>query len=115
MNKAADGSTLLTIEIHGNQKIYEQLRADEVSEWSWTLYPPNFYLREYPIPGNIKSKEIAIKLKSADAARFDVALYLMEHNEVSEVSLKVAERHLEVSGQVDLMGERKPFRIKWKK
>src|SRR5262249_32108381 len=108
-------TTLLTVELHGNQKIYEQLRADNDSEWAWTLYPPNFYLREYPISGATKGKEIAIKLKPDDAARFDAALYMMEHNEVSAVSLKVGERHLEVSGQVDLMGERRPFRIKWNK
>jgi protein tyrosine/serine phosphatase len=113
--KAADGRLLLTVEIQGSEKVYQDIKADENSEWSWTLYPPQFYLRGYPVPEKIKGKEHKIKLKPEDAANFDVALYLMEHNNVSGVTLLVGDDRIEVSGRVDLMGEPRKFRIKWVK
>jgi hypothetical protein len=106
---------LLTLEIHGNEKLYKELTADENSEWSWTLYPPHFYLRDYPVSEKTKGKVRQIKLKSEDAAHFDVALYLMEHNAVEDVTIKVDEHRLEVTGQVDLMGEPRDFRIRLEK
>ena len=115
LKKAADGRCLLTLEIQGNEKLYKDLTAAEDSEWSWTLYPPHFYLRDYPVPEKTKGKVRQIKLKPEDAAHFDVALYLMEHNTVEDVSIKVDEHHLEVTGQVDLMGEPRDFRIRWEK
>ena len=111
--KAADGQLLLTVEIAGNEKVYQDIKADEDSEWSWTLYPPQFYLRGYPVPEKSKGKERTIKLKPEDSANFDVALYFMEHNEVAGVTLVVGDDRIEISGRVDLMGEQRKFRIKW--
>jgi hypothetical protein len=54
-------------------------------------------------------------LKPEDADNFDVALYLMEHNDVDAVSIRLDDHRLEVSGKVDLMGERRDFRILWEK
>jgi hypothetical protein len=113
--KAADGRLLLTVDIQGNEKVYREITADESSEWSWTLYPPQFYLRGYPVPEKTQGKERTIKLKPADSTNFDVALYLMEHNEVAGVTLVVADDRVEISGRVDLMGKPSKFRIKWVK
>lgn len=113
--KASDSRLLLTIEVHGDPKVYKEVTADEDSEWSWTLYPPHFYLRDYPVSEKTKSKERQITLKPEDSDNFEVALYLMEHNDVEGVRIKVDDHRLEISGQVDLMGEPREFRIRWEK
>ena len=110
-----DGRFLLTVEVRGDEKLYMELTADEDSEWSWTLYPPHFYLRDYPVSGKSKGKVCEIRLKPEDSENFDVALYLMEHNEVEGVTIKVDDHRLEIAGQVDLMGEPRQFRISWEK
>jgi hypothetical protein len=107
------GHLLLTVDVHGSQEVYDRLKADEESEWSWTLYPPHFYLHGYPVPAPAKGQAITVKLKPADADKYDVALYLMEHNDVKNVTLRVAAGQIEVSGRVDLMGDRRDFRIRW--
>jgi hypothetical protein len=115
LKKGADGRLLLTIEVRGNEKLYKEVTADENSEWSWTLYPPYFYLRDYPVSEKPEGKERRMKLKPEDSDNFDVALYLMEHNDVQGVTIKVDETRLEVAGQVDLMGEPHEFRIRWER
>ena len=113
--KASDGRLLLTIEVRGNEKLYKEVTAAEDSEWSWTLEPPYFYLREYPVSEKAVAKQDRIRLKPEDSDNLDVALYLMEHNDVEGVTIKVDDHRLEISGQVDLMGEPREFRISWEK
>ena len=115
LKKASDGRLLLTIEVHGKEKLYKEVTADENSEWSWTLYPPYFYLRDYPVAEQTKGTERQLRLKPEDADNFDVALYLMEHNNVEGVTIKVNDHRIEISGHVDLMGEPREFRISWEK
>ena len=115
VRKAEDGRLLLTVEVRGNEKVYKGVTADQDSEWSWTLYPPYFYLRDYPVSQKTKGKRHQVRLKPEDADNFDVALYLMEHNDVDNVAIKFDDRRLEVSGHVDLMGEPREFRILWEK
>jgi hypothetical protein len=115
LKKGSDGCLLLTIEVHGNEKVYKEVTADEDSEWSWTLYPPYFYLHDYPVLEKAKGKEHEITLKPKDSDDFDVALYLMEHNGVEAVTIKVDDHCLEISGKVDLVGKPSEFRIYWEK
>src|SRR6266568_4663064 len=98
LTKAADGRLLLSVEIRGNEKVYHSISADEESEWSWTLYPPYFYLGGYTVPEQVRGNERTIKLKPEDYQLFDVALYLMEHNNVEGVTIKVSEIRIEISG-----------------
>ncbi len=115
LTKGLDGQSLLSVEIHGNQEIYDKVSAEEASEWFWTLYPPYFYLRGYPVAKTANDKERTIKLKPDVLAELDVALYLMEHNDVEDLVLKLGESRIELSGRVDLMGDTRDFRIKWEK
>jgi hypothetical protein len=115
LTKAADGRLLLTIEIRGNEKIYDDLSAADDSEWSWTLYPPYFYLRDYPVPETSDGNNVAIKLKAEDSDEFDLAIYLMEHFDVEGVAINVCGDRIEISGRVNLTDEPRPFSIKWTK
>src|SRR5262249_1870218 len=110
-----DGRLLLTVEIHGSQEAYDRITAAEESEWAWTLYPPHFYLRNYPVSAPAKGKAVTVQLAPEDVADYDVALYLMEHHDVDAVTIRVAGNRLEVTGRVDLMGEEQDFRIRWAK
>jgi hypothetical protein len=106
-----DGRLLLTVDIHGSQEVYDRIKDDP--EWSWTLYPPHFYLHAYPVSAAARAKTVTVKLKPEDLDDYDVAVYMMEHNNVEGVTLKVSESQVEVSGSVDLMGEPRDFHIHW--
>lgn len=111
LTKANDGRLFLAIEVRGNEKLYKEITADENSEWSWTLYPPYFYLRDYSISEKLNGSVCEIRMKPEDSDNFDVALYLMEHNTVTDVTIKFSDRRVEVAGRVDLMGEVREFQI----
>jgi len=115
LKKGTDGRLLLTVEIRGDEKVYQEITGDENSEWSWTLYPPEFYLRDFPVSNDATAKKLRIALKPEDSDKFDVALYLMEHNRVDGVTASVERHRLEVAGRVDLMGELRDFRIYWER
>jgi hypothetical protein len=110
-----DGRRLLTVEIHGSQEAYDRVKAAEEAAWAWTLYPPHFYLRNYPVPAPVKGKAVTVQPTPEDVAGYDVALYLMEHHDVDAVTIRMTGNRLEVSGRVDLMGEERDFRIRWAK
>jgi hypothetical protein len=111
------GRLFLSVEIHGDDAVSEKLGDDEKSGWEGILYGPYFYLRQYPVESTGKDKELTVKLKPGDVENFDVALYLMEHNLVKDVQVKILNEQIEVTGEADLAGFRKPwtrFRINWK-
>jgi hypothetical protein len=115
LTRGFDGRSLLTAEIHGDQEIYDKVSAGEASEWFWTLYPPYFYLFGYPVTETANDRESTIELKPEVLADLDVALYMMEHNDVEDVILKLGENRIELSGRVSLMGDIRDFRINWEK
>ncbi len=44
-------SDLLTLEINGNDDVFDELMKSENCEWSWALYPPRIYFRSVPYNG----------------------------------------------------------------
>jgi hypothetical protein len=115
LKPSPDGRLLLTVEIHGGQEAYDRITAAEGSEWAWTLYPPHFYLRSYPVSAPAKGRAVTVQLAPEDVEDYDVALYLMEHHDVDAVAIRATGNRLEVMGRVDLMGEERDFRIRWAK
>ena len=89
-----DGGLLLSVDVHGSQETYRRITAEEGSVWQWTLSPPQFYLRNYPVAAPAKGKPVKARLTADDAGNYDVALYLMEHNAVAAVRIEVAEDRL---------------------
>src|SRR5262249_20320568 len=99
-------------EVHGNPDAFERIREDEA--WAWALYPPNFYLRGYPVPAKARTGTAGVQLGPDDASNNDVALYMMEHNEVADVTSKISKgSRVEIAGRADLMGEPADFQITW--
>jgi hypothetical protein len=106
----------LDIEIHGSQQRFVEVTQAEESAWAWALYPPTFYVRAYPVSKRAAAGASEIRLTPADAEKYDVALYLMEHNPVEEVVIRlVGGTEILVAGKVNLLGEPADFRIAWKK
>jgi hypothetical protein len=117
VTKTADGQFFLTVEVNGNDTRRDELRDDEKSGWSTIPCSPLFYLRKYPVSAMPNDPGLTIKLKPADYDRFDVALYLGEHNHVTGVEITVSEQQIEISGRANLeaFGKHDNFRIRWLK
>ena len=104
---------LVTIEIRGDKDIFEKLSGDENSEWSWALYPPHFYIREFPGEKVAGSPKV---VAGGSADYYELAIYMMEHNDVSDLKIEIdPQKTLHVTGRVDVFGETHDFEIRWQK
>ena len=73
-------------------------------------------MRAYPIPKPKGGKPIDLRLQPGDTEKYDIALYMMEHNSVADVTIHlVADSAIVIAGRVELFGEPGEFRIEWKK
>ena len=69
--------------ITGNEEAFDELSDNDDSDWSFALYPPELYLRDVSFKLLDGKIEAAITEEIYDDC--DVALYLMEHNDVEGV------------------------------
>jgi hypothetical protein len=107
---------MITIELSGDQATFDALTADEDSEWSWTLYPPGFYLRSFPAQVDPATGVATARVQREDIDNYEFAIYLMEHNDIDDVTVKlIPDQSLEISGRVDLFGEVHDFTIHWQR
>lgn len=105
------GDAVIDAEIYGNKERYEKLTEDDASPWSWTLYPPHFYMRSYPAKSGLNAETFHATVSTDELDEYEVAIYLMEHNDVDEVQV-TADRHgLTAKGVVFLSGRPHPFSI----
>lgn len=107
------GLVTLDAEIYGDKQEYGRITADEDSPWSWTLYPPHFYLRKVPVEVNGRADAFAAKVTADDLDEYEVAIYLMEHNDVDTVSIEVDGGEFTANGTVFLSGKPLPFAIRF--
>lgn len=89
---------LVNLEITGNEDVFHELMEDDDSEWSWALCAPKIYFWGVPY----ESKGIVVDEDFLD--RYDVALYMMEHNDFTGM-LEITDKNIHIRGQVDMMGE----------
>lgn len=89
---------LLTLEINGNDDVFDELMEDDGCEWSWALYPPRIYFRSVPY----SSEKIVIDSDFLD--HYETALYMMEHNDFTGV-LEVTDSCIEIHGLVSIAGK----------
>ncbi|NND97015.1 MAG: hypothetical protein HKN47_06765 [Pirellulaceae bacterium] len=110
------GNPLLTIEIRGKQCVHDQISEDDASPWSWALYAPHFYLREFPAkPTTDKSQYLATATLD-DIDDYELAIYMMEHSDIDDVQISVQpNKSLDITGRVDLFGNEHTFAIRWQK
>jgi hypothetical protein len=106
------GRVVLDVEINGDQSAYEAVSTAEDSEWFWTLYPPRFYAYT-ELERTTEGHELTVQFSAAEIESAEMALYMMNHNHVTDVILMIHGNRLTVSGSVDLMGQPAAFRIDW--
>ena len=105
---------VLNAEVYGNPDCYDEICAEENSPWGWTLYPPHFYLRDFPAVMDVVTGGGKAKVVMDDLDEFEVAIYLIEHNDVDAVHVSMApSQSIEVTGQVYLSDHQHEFSIKW--
>ncbi len=106
-----DGQLWLSFEVFGEQATYDVILADEDSPWSWTLHPPRFS-GDFPATRD-GAGIVEARVTIDDLAEYEVALYLMNHNDVEVVVRLHPNGSAEAEGVADLMGDQSPFRIRW--
>lgn len=90
---------IVFLEIYGDDEIYEKLTAEDESMWGWTLNSPNFYFRGFKCSEN----EVEIELNDSILDYCDMALYMMEHNDITG-KFSIKDGIISVIGEVDIMG-----------
>ena len=106
-----DGQLWLSFDVYGDQGTYDLISADEDSPWSWTLYPPRFY-GDFPATRD-DTGVVEARISVDDLCEYEVALYLMNHNDVDVVVRQNPDGTAEANGVVDIFGKQTPFRIRW--
>jgi hypothetical protein len=110
------GDALIDAEVYGNENRYEEVTQDyDSSPWSWTLYPPHFYMRSYPAESDRSSGTFKATVSTADLDEYEVAIYLMEHNDVDGVKVTADRQTFKATGVVYLSGKPHPFSISFTK
>ena len=105
------GGFAIDIVVHGDPLQYAKLA--NATAWSWSLYPPTFYLRAFPVPN---SRDFAVHLDIEDYEEYDTALYMIEHNSIDAVVVEVSGgSKVHVSGKVELSGGKVDFTICWER
>ena len=112
---AKDGTAKIDADIYGDKKQYGIITEDEDSSWSWTLYPPHFYLHDFPAKiGRVEGKATA-KISIDDLDENEAAIYLIEHNDIDDVIVTIDDGGLTAKGIVFLSGRPNSFSIKFLK
>ena len=107
-----EGVVTIVAEIHGDEGEHQRVSDGESSPWFWTLYPPYFYLREFPVAVEGRGAFTA-RVTMEDLEDYDVAIYLMEHFDVDEVSIRVQGSLFTAEGIVLLSEKPLPFSIRF--
>lgn len=75
-----ENSIINNLTIVADEETFQKLSDDEDGEWFWVLYPPRLYFKE--IPFELKDDKIEIIITEEILDNCDVALYLMEHDDI---------------------------------
>jgi hypothetical protein len=110
------GDAVIDAEVYGDKKRYDKITEDyDTSPWSWTLYPPHFYLRSYPAKSGRNAGTFNATVSLDDLDEYEVAIYLMEHNDVDEMKVSADRNGFKATGVVFLSGKPHPFSISFTK
>lgn len=102
-----NGTVLLSAEICGAAESIEQLDVDH--PFGWLVFPPTFYVRDLE-SRSIDGVCLKAEFNRDDLDDIDSAMIMVEHRDVDEVKLHVAE-NLSISGKVPLSSGWEPFQI----
>lgn len=101
------GIASLSARICGAAESIEKLDVDH--PFGWLVFPPTFYVRYLEFK-SIDGVALNAKFNRDDLDDIDSAMIMVEHRDVDEVELHVAE-NLSISGKVLLSSGWKPFQI----
>jgi hypothetical protein len=83
------GEATIDADIYGDKARYEKITEDEDSPRSWTLYPPHFYMHSFPAKVSRVAGRFRAKITVDNLDEYEVAIYLIEHNDVDDVTVSV--------------------------
>ncbi len=109
------GKASIDAEIFGDKTQYDAVTSDEDSPWSCTLYPPKFYIHDFPANTRKLVGLANTKVVRADLDEHEVGLYLMEHNDIDDVTVSVSDSTFQAMGRVFLSGRPHSFSIHFTK
>lgn len=102
-------NAIVDLTISGDSSNFDRLCDEDDFEFGYGIDPPIFYARDIKLNNN---NEITIKRE--DKFDFDTAMYFMEHNDV-DITLKVDNKWILISGWTHINGSKYPIVIKMKK
>jgi len=109
------GTATIDADIYGDKSRYETITEDDDSPWSWTLYPPHFYIHGFPARLARTAGKASATIKAADLDEHEAAIYLIEHNDIDDVTITVDATTFRARGTVFLSGRPHAFSIKFTK
>jgi hypothetical protein len=105
--------TLLTVEFEGRQDEFDRILQEQNEQWGWASFPPSFYLRDFPIPMAGPTSVVTVHIARNAYRTYEVAIYLMEHNTVEATITITGGQRIEITGQIELLGQLTQFHINW--
>ena len=102
-------ASTFTLEIVGDEAIAANIGAADTHPFNWIIYPPKFYVRAAVFTSVGGTKTLDIDEDALD--EYDIALYLIEHNDVMGTLTISAEGQISVVGTTSINGKTMPLEI----
>ena len=116
LDQSTPDSPVITLELAGDESVFDPLDVDDDSEWSFALSPPGFNLREYPATIDPETGIVTAEVDNLEVEDYEFSILMIEHHLLDDVIVRFKpEEFIEIDGTVDLFGENQPFKIRWKK
>lgn len=108
-----DGNSLQFV-INGNTEIFEAVFNDEEAPWSWSLYPPTFYIRGLEIFNLKDSLCFDYEITEDDIDEYEIDFFMMEYCTVYPCKISFKNGVFKVFGEVhDLKESPVEMYIEW--
>ncbi|WP_272151068.1 hypothetical protein [Tenacibaculum aiptasiae] len=101
-----NGNQIINLTIKADENVFDQLCDKENFEFSYGLYPPEFYASQIDLG---KNKQIVINEQNQN--NYEIALYFMEHNDV-DVNISILNNWIIILGETYINGKKYPLEIK---
>jgi hypothetical protein len=100
---------IVDLTLKTSEQEFETYSETESFEFSWALYPPMFYARDL-----LFDKKKKFVINNTNKFDHEVALYLMEHNEV-QVKISLEDDWILILGAAFVFGKEYPLEIRVKR
>ena len=104
---------LLNLDVCGNEEVFESLTQDEDHPFSWSMMPPRFYIRDFPMNPTTDINNFEYKFTDDDMDGYEIDLYMMEYCTVLPCKISGRDGIISVEGYIqDFWGEPTSLSIK---